>query len=518
MNDPKKTKEELFREVEKLREELAGAKRPGAGSAAGENTLQEGERKFRELFDHMRSGVAIYEPSRGGKDFIFKNLNKAGERIDKVNREDIIGKCVTEVFPNVKEFGLFEVFQRVWKTAKPEYFPATLYKDERNSGWRENYVYKLPSGEIVAIYDDVTARKRAEEALEESEAHYRKMAANVPGLVYQFFMGPDGFISFSFVSDSCREIFDLDPGEIQLDANRFLDTMHPDDRENFYQVLKKAAESLAPCAWEGRIVVSGEEKWFQAISRPQRQTGGEIMWDGLLIDITERKKMEESQRLAHLGELLSDMAHEVNTPIQIILARSQLCMMADPDNKVVRDNLEIIKDQCDRARDIVQRLLMYAKPSKGKVEKIDLNKSLEFIADLIGHHFLVNNVKISKDLTEAPLVAKINEKQMQQVFINLLWNAADAMPKGGMITISSFKEKDGVRIEFKDTGCGISAENIKRIFDPFFTTKEKGTGLGLSVCFGIMKAHGGTLRHTSVPGEGTTATIFLSTTNTNHSK
>ena len=120
-------------------------------------------RKYRELFNNMSSGVAVYKAVNNGKDFVFINFNKAAERIEKIKREEVIDKKVTKIFPGIKKFGLFEVFQRVWKTGKPEFFPTTFYEDDRITSWRENYVYKLPNGQIVAVYDDVTERKQAEE-------------------------------------------------------------------------------------------------------------------------------------------------------------------------------------------------------------------------------------------------------------------------------------------------------------------------------------------------------------------
>lgn len=124
------------------------------------------EEKYKRLFNYMVCGVAVYRAIDDGNDFIFIDFNAAGERIENIKKEEIIGKRVTEAFPAVKEFGIFDVFQRVWKTGEAEYFPARIYKDKRDPGsWRENWVYKLPDGEIVAVYNDITERKRDEEAL-----------------------------------------------------------------------------------------------------------------------------------------------------------------------------------------------------------------------------------------------------------------------------------------------------------------------------------------------------------------
>ncbi|MEA2038553.1 MAG: ATP-binding protein [Thermodesulfobacteriota bacterium] len=138
-----------------------------------EEALRESEIRFRELFENMRSGVAVYEVVDDGKDFVFKEFNRGAEKIEGVSREAVVGKRLTEAFPGVKEAGIFETFQRVWRTGKPEYLPDAMYSDERIIGWRENNIYKLPSGEVVAIYDDITDRKQAEEELEVHREHLK---------------------------------------------------------------------------------------------------------------------------------------------------------------------------------------------------------------------------------------------------------------------------------------------------------------------------------------------------------
>lgn len=135
---------------------------------------------FSELFEHISSGVAVYEVKDGGKDFIFKDINKAGEKIDRIRKEDVIGKSVAKLFPAIKEFGVYEIFRRVYKTGKPEEHPVSLYTDKRITGWRRNYVYKLSTGEIVSVFDDRTREKDTEELLKTSEEFSYNLMKNSP--------------------------------------------------------------------------------------------------------------------------------------------------------------------------------------------------------------------------------------------------------------------------------------------------------------------------------------------------
>ncbi|RPJ51142.1 MAG: PAS domain S-box protein, partial [Methanobacteriota archaeon] len=171
--------EVIFDERKKNPVRIRGIFQDITGRKRAEEVVIESEARYKDLFVAISSGVAVYDVIDDGSDFVFKDINPAGEHIDNVRREDIIGKSIYELFPNVGEMGLDAVFRRVWHTGRPEFFPLTMYKDKRISLWVTNYIYRLPSGELVAVFDDITERKKAEEALtiietaRKKEIHHR---------------------------------------------------------------------------------------------------------------------------------------------------------------------------------------------------------------------------------------------------------------------------------------------------------------------------------------------------------
>jgi PAS domain S-box-containing protein len=151
-----------------------------ADRITAQSALEIANARFRALFNNMPDGVAVYEAINEGQDFVFQDFNRAGELLDHIKRDDLLNRPVTQVFPDVEDFGLLSVLRRVWQTGQAEQLPISLYKDGRLEVYRQNYVYRLPSGEVVAIYEDVSEQKKAEQAqqealerLQKSEAHYR---------------------------------------------------------------------------------------------------------------------------------------------------------------------------------------------------------------------------------------------------------------------------------------------------------------------------------------------------------
>ena len=224
--------------------------------------------------------------------------------------------------------------------------------------------------------------------------------------------------------------------------------------------------------------------------------------------VSMQARVAQSERLASVGMLAAGVAHEINNPLGGILALTSLTLEDTAENDGRRDNLVEVVRQTERCRDIVKGLLEFSRQSKAGTESVDLNEVARDTLALVGNQSLFFNVEVVMDLAPAlpPILA--DRSQLQQVFMNLLVNAAQAMQEQGRITVtSSYGKQDGhVIVTVSDTGHGIDADQIARIFDPFFTTKDNGhgTGLGLSIAYGIVTQHGGTITVDSPPGRGTT--------------
>lgn len=274
-----------------------------------EKALSEGESRYRELFDNMSSAVAVYEVIDDGKDFIFKDFNKAGERIEKVKREELIGKSILEVFPGGKEFGLFKIFQQVWRTGKATQHPISLYKDKRVVGWRENYVYKLPSGEIVAVYDDVTEGKQAEDALREKDETIRAFVETSKDWIWSI----DLKGIHTYTNPAVENILGYTPDEIIGKSS--LKLMHDEDRETIQTKLPQWIKGK--CGWANLVLrcrhKDGRWRWLESSAVPIiDRTGKLIGFRGVDRDISDRKRSEERLQRSY-DKLRDTMIATVNT-------------------------------------------------------------------------------------------------------------------------------------------------------------------------------------------------------------
>jgi len=250
--------------------------------------------------------------------------------------------------------------------------------------------------------------------------------------------------------------------------------------------------------------------------------GKEIASVGSFVDLRYRLEMEralrhtqeqllQSEKLAAMGRLTSQIAHELNNPLYGIMNTLELLKTEiSPENRR-RKILEMALSETVRLSDLLRKMLSFSKPDQEERHPVDINSVLDEILLLHEKQLKEHDINISFKLAQGLGLVNASENQLRQVFLNMVANARDAMPSGGTLSVITSGDSDQVIVEFTDTGIGIRKENIDKIFDSFFTTKGeiKGVGLGLSVCYGFIKDHGGDIEVKSKEGVGTTFIITL---------
>ena len=248
--------------------------------------------------------------------------------------------------------------------------------------------------------------------------------------------------------------------------------------------------------------------------------GKEIASVGSFVDLKDRLEMEralrrtqeqllQSEKLAAMGRLTSQIAHELNNPLYGIMNTLELLKSEISPASKRRKILEMALSETVRLSDLLRKMLSFSKPEEEEKQAVDINTVLDEILLLHEKQLQENDIKIKSAFAEEIPQINASKDQLRQVFLNLVANARDAMPNGGTLSVATAADDENVRIDIADTGIGIKEEYLKKIFDSFFTTKDsvKGVGLGLSVCYGFIKDHGGDIQVKSELNSGTTFTI-----------
>ncbi|MFH1718851.1 MAG: PAS domain S-box protein [Planctomycetota bacterium] len=265
-----------------------------AGRQGAHEQIEDWQTGFQVLFDNVCSGVVIYEARDDGEDFVFVDFNRAAEEIEHIKKEELIGKSVAEVFPGVRQFGLFDVFRRVYKTGKPEHHPISVYKDQRIAGWRENYVYRLPSGRIVAVYDDVSARKRTELVARMTDQCFRAIADYTYD--WEVWVGPTGRLLWT--NPAATRVTGYGIKELMSMPDYPRSIVHEQERDRMDKAFRSAVEGS-----------TGNDVQFRIVRKDGRIIWVEMSWQSIyddqgdslghresIRDVTGRKETEEALR------------------------------------------------------------------------------------------------------------------------------------------------------------------------------------------------------------------------------
>ncbi len=399
---------------------------------------------------------------------------------------------------------------------------------------------------VIGTGIDVTEERAALEALRVSEERFRTIVENANDIIY--LLDDDGV--FRYVSPNWTQWLGHEVAEVV--GQPFSDFVHPDDRqlcqECFIQILT-SQRRLSGIEHRVRHK-NGSYRWHNTSASPLPSASGRSsQYVGISHDVTERKKTQDelaaaykdlkstqsqlvqSEKMASLGMLVAGIAHEINTPIGAVasmhdtlvravdkLTRSLDCIgeQSGADTESIAETLRLIEDAnrvivsgTERVVNIVRRLRSFARLDEAEIKRIDIHEGLEDTLTLI-HHEIKHNIKLERRFGAVPRLA-CYPGRLNQVFLNLLINAKQAIVDKGTITITTGTQGIFAFIEFADSGVGIPPENLQRIFDPGFTTKGVGvgTGLGLSICYQIVRDHRGTIEVASEVGVGTTFRVLL---------
>ncbi|MFN2151141.1 MAG: PAS domain S-box protein, partial [Anaerolineales bacterium] len=489
-----------------------------------QEAMRESENKFRDLFENMNDAFALHKIilDENGKpiDYQFLDANPVFIQRLGMKSEDLINKTALELFPQTEDSWI-ETFGKVALTGQPVEF--TNYSVELDK-YYETRIYCPRPGYFAALFTDITERKRAEEALRESEDKYRLLVENQTDLIVK--VDIEG--RFQFVSPSYCRLFGKT--EDELLGKQFMPLVHEDDRESTAKAMETLYQPPHTAHMEQRAMTKDGWRWLAWVDTAVLDEDGNVTAIiGAGRDITKRKKLEEEtlrqERLAAVGQLAAGIAHDFNNLLTSMIGFAELVQYRYDLPDRAKSDLARIARQGQRAAKLTRQILDFSRQTINEPQALDLNvyltETLKFIERTIPE-----NIEIEFNFERGDHTINADPTQMQQVITNLAVNARDAMPGGGTLSFNlsrtSFAADDPlpcpdmeagewIKLAVIDTGSGIAPETLSHIFEPFFTTKEigQGTGLGLAQIYGIIQQHNGCIAVESQVGQGTTFTLYF---------
>lgn len=480
-----------------------------------EAQLRKDRRQLQQILDSIPDAVVVMNRDMG-----IERINARFNEVTGLEPSRIAGKGCPDPFCRKHRDKPVEgstcPFEEVFETAQPVQF----IQFETGDGVQEGY-YEITAtpvfdedGRVVRVVE--TSRQITEQIMlkretEESERRFRQFIENAHDMItikdtggLYLEINPPAAHLFGLETDDFigRTDFDIFPEKLARRLSR-------KDRE----VLENAKHMIS----EEKLVLKGREKFLDTVRFPIVDYKGDVTGVcSISRDVTEHKRLQEavvqSEKLAAVGKLAAGVAHELNNPLTGILSFAEELKMDFDEDDPARADLDIIVKETMRCRQIVRDLLDYARMSKPQRQNMNINhvveRSLSLVQKQASFHDIEFDINLARDL---PRVS-VDPNQMQQVFLNLIINAAEAMDNAGKITIYSGMHADGhtVEVAVTDRGHGIPQKKMQQIFEPFYSTKgQQGNGLGLSVVQSMVEQHGGKIRVESEVGKGSTFKIRL---------
>jgi PAS domain S-box-containing protein len=494
------------------------------------NALRESERRYWELFENGSDAIYVHDLS--GR---YTMVNQAGEDLIGYTRAEILRMSIFDVIPQDQFNKISEKLRKKLANHAPTIYELeAITKDGRRVpvevSSRLIFENDVPVG-VQGTVRDISVRRRAEAELRASEERFRELIENANDIIFTC----DISGNFTSLNRAGQELTGYS-NEEALKMN-FAEVVPPGHIEKTREMLSRKAVADVATIYELEIITkSGERAELEVSSRTILDDGKPVGVQGVARDITERKRMQgalrasqvqlqQSQKLEAIGRLAGGIAHDFNNLLTAILGYSDLSLRhIDPQNPVAH-HIEEVKKAAQRASSLTRQLLAFSRKQILEPKLLDLNHVIRDMNKLM-NRLIGEDIEFDANLDPDIGGVMADPGQIEQVLLNLVVNARDAMPNGGRVTIETaniylddayvrerppMKPGHYVMLTITDNGMGIDAQTLTRIFEPFFTTKEvgKGTGLGLSTVYGIVKQSGGFVWAESELDLGTTFKVYL---------
>jgi len=457
-----------------------------------------------KLFEIAVEGIVV-----SGRDGRIEQVNGHAEALFGYRRDELVGESIELVLPadgapgagvdRPADPGDARV-RRVGRRKDGTQFPVELSQSAVRIGRTER---------VMSVVTDIGARTRGEEAVVRLASIVESsqdaiISEALDGVILTWNVGAERIYGYSAAEVVGRSIALLIPPELPDELDSILEAIRREEHIEHYETV--------------RVRKDGQRIQMSLTISPIRDAGGRVVGASMIArDVTERVTLERAARraetLAALGTLSAGIAHEINNPIGILSSRLELMLEGRRNlSPELREDLQMLHRNVERVGRITRTLLSAARQSPMERRPVDLNTVVEESLMLVGRQMSKDRIQIVTALD--PNLPKIRGEPhtLQQVLMNLLVNARDAMPDGGTVRIETSPvtgQEEGVRLVVADTGPGIPADVLPRISEPFYTTKTAGTGLGLPLSYNIVREHGGRVDVESAAGRGTTFIITL---------
>jgi PAS domain S-box-containing protein len=468
---------------------------------------------LKAILDDIDEPLAVID-----RNYKIRSANRAFVQSSRYAGKSVLGKYCYKVLHNCAKPCKQCVVRNTFQTGKSLESIRSHRDGKGTKIYYETRTYPLrdPDGNInqaIYIFRDITKKKRLEERIRYLKEYNESIVASVPSSI----LVVDKNLRVFSANQSFYEDFELEKKEVETKS---IERVLPPKLNKKILKAVQTGNFLKREEVETTFPKIGRKVLYISVIGTKLEEDNEEERILIIIeDLSEKKQLEDelirSGKLAALGELSAGLAHEINNPLAIISGYAQMLQaeLTMDEARKQRYLKEIVK-QTDRAARIMRKVKDFARPGETRMESVDINETLIRTLSLLKERVHLKNIRINEDLDLSLPKIKADKDQLEQIFLNTILNAIQAMPNGGELTLRTKFRRQGAKVSAKrveltigDTGCGVPKENLGRIFDPFFTTKHDSTGLGLSITHSLVNRHHGTIAVESEVGKGTTFVI-----------